>query len=68
MPYARSLRLSYTQFEYTDLEVDVKPMDATVSLQVKNVGQVAGAEVVQAAWRSRLTPASKGKHMDIPYS
>ena len=43
--------LSYTRFEYADLRVDRQPTSATdpiaVSLQVKNAGARAGAEVVQ---------------------
>lgn len=39
--------LSYTRFEHSDLQVEQKATMATVTLQVKNVGAVAGAEVVQ---------------------
>ena len=39
--------LSYTSFEYSDLQVELKATAATVTVQVKNVGPVAGAEVVQ---------------------
>ncbi|CAK9053175.1 Probable beta-glucosidase I (Beta-D-glucoside glucohydrolase I) (Cellobiase I) (Gentiobiase I) [Durusdinium trenchii] len=39
--------LSYTNFEYSDLQVDLNVISATVSLQVKNVGAATGAEVIQ---------------------
>ena len=43
--------LSYTQFEYSDLKLDKEAMldtdTLTVTCKVKNVGNVAGAEVVQ---------------------
>lgn len=43
--------LSYTTFSYTDLKLDkstlVRPEKLTVSVDVKNTGRVAGAEVVQ---------------------
>ena len=43
--------LSYTQFQYSDLKLDRQEMEDTetlhVSCKVKNIGSVAGAEVVQ---------------------
>jgi beta-glucosidase len=43
--------LSYTQFEYTDLNIDKKHAKSgetvNISIKVKNVGAVAGDEVVQ---------------------
>ncbi|MGL4993597.1 MAG: beta-glucosidase BglX [Bacteroidales bacterium] len=43
--------LSYTTFEYGDLKLDSKTMDAkgkvTASIEVKNTGKYKGAEVVQ---------------------
>ena len=43
--------LSYTTFEYSDLQLSAKEINEedglTVSLKVKNTGDVAGAEVVQ---------------------
>lgn len=39
--------LSYTNFEYKGLNVDINEESTTVKLQVTNTGEVAGAEVVQ---------------------
>jgi beta-glucosidase len=39
--------LSYTQFEYSNLKIDVMDSHATISVEIKNVGKHAGDEVVQ---------------------
>lgn len=39
--------LSYTQFEYQDLKVEVDPNQVVVSLKLKNTGDMEGKEVVQ---------------------
>lgn len=39
--------LSYTQFQYEDLQVEVQEQTASVSLLLTNSGPVAGAEVIQ---------------------
>jgi beta-glucosidase len=39
--------LSYTQFEYSNLKIDVTDSHATISAQIKNIGKRAGDEVVQ---------------------
>jgi beta-glucosidase len=39
--------LSYTSFDYGDLVIDKNGNVVTISLQVSNTGQVAGADVVQ---------------------
>jgi beta-glucosidase len=39
--------LSYTSFEYSDLNISVKGSEVEVSLNVKNTGGIAGAETVQ---------------------
>lgn len=39
--------LSYTQFEYSNLEVEVTKNGVSVSVNVKNVGNTGAAEVVQ---------------------
>lgn len=39
--------LSYTHFEYSDLKLKADGQNVTVSLKVKNVGNVAGMEIVQ---------------------
>lgn len=49
--YAFGHGLSYTQFEFSDLQLSVKQVDSTgeiaIACSVKNVGDVAGSEVVQ---------------------
>ena len=46
--YPFGLGLSYTEFEYSDLAIEkVGTTDVAVSLKVKNVGGMAGDEVVQ---------------------
>ena len=46
--YPFGFGLSYTQFEYSDLELTVTgETDVNVRLKVKNIGSVAGDEVVQ---------------------
>ncbi|WP_418887513.1 beta-glucosidase BglX [Mangrovimonas futianensis] len=39
--------LSYTQFEYQDLKVEVDPSQVLVSFELKNIGGLDGKEVVQ---------------------
>ena len=39
--------LSYTEFEYKDLETEVKEEKIKVSFNLKNIGKMDGAEVVQ---------------------
>ncbi len=40
--------LSYTQFEYTNLHIDASnPSSVVVTVQLKNIGKVAGEEVAQ---------------------
>lgn len=39
--------LSYTEFEYGDLQILAKGDNVEVSLKVRNIGKVGGAEVVQ---------------------
>ncbi|NIK93528.1 beta-glucosidase BglX [Mangrovimonas sp. CR14] len=39
--------LSYTQFEYQDLKVEVDPSQVLVSFELKNIGDLDGKEVVQ---------------------
>ena len=39
--------LSYTRFQYSDIVVVKEGSEAVVTFKVTNVGQVAGAEVVQ---------------------
>ncbi len=39
--------LSYTDFQYSDLKITKKDLGAVVSLKVKNLGTVCGAEIVQ---------------------
>lgn len=39
--------LSYTQFSFSDLKVEKKGKILDISVKVKNIGDVAGAEVVQ---------------------
>jgi len=43
--------LSYTQFEYSGLEINQKELSGTdtikISLKIKNIGEVAGKEVIQ---------------------
>ena len=39
--------LSYTSFEYTDLQIIQDGREYVVSFNVKNVGKVAGAEIAQ---------------------
>ena len=46
--YPFGFGLSYTEFEYSDLKLEkTGDTDVKVSLKVKNVGKVAGDEVVQ---------------------
>ncbi|MBI5305278.1 MAG: glycoside hydrolase family 3 C-terminal domain-containing protein [Chloroflexi bacterium] len=49
--YAFGHGLSYTRFEFSDLQLSAKHVDATgeiaIACSVKNVGAVAGSEVVQ---------------------
>ena len=39
--------LSYTEFEYSDLEAEQKDSEIHISLQLENIGSCKGAEVVQ---------------------
>lgn len=39
--------LSYTEFEYSNLEAEQKDSEIHISLQLENTGSVSGAEVVQ---------------------
>ena len=45
--YAFGHGLSYTTFDYTDLKVERNNNQVSVTLQIKNTGDRAGAEVVQ---------------------
>lgn len=51
--------LSYTKFSYTDIQVDAETIDAgtpvTVSITVKNIGKIAGKEVVQIYIRDKVS-------------
>lgn len=47
--------LSYTSFEYSDMEVKGENTDITVSVKIRNTGKRAGAEVVQLYVRDRQT-------------
>ena len=55
--------LSYTTFEYSNLVLSQTQMSSneriTVSLQVKNTGQYAGAEVVQMYLRDRVASVTR---------
>lgn len=46
--------LSYTQFEYSNLKIDVHNSHATISAQIKNMGKCAGDEVVQLYIRDEV--------------
>ncbi len=49
--------LSYTQFEYSDLKIDLPQVETghvTISLSVKNIGTRAGDEVVQLYTREEV--------------
>lgn len=50
--------LSYTKFEYNDLKIEEKEKEIDISLKVKNIGEVKGAEIVQIY--------VKGPNSDIP--
>ncbi len=64
--------LSYTQFEYSDLKIEQNNLNANdsirLSLKVKNVGQVAGKEVVQVYVNDKVssvtTPIMELKSFD----
>ena len=45
--YPFGFGLSYTRFEYSDLQTDKTDKEISVSLKIKNVGGYDGAEVVQ---------------------
>lgn len=51
--------LSYTQFEYSDLKIDQKKLIETdtirLSVKVKNIGAVAGKEVVQVYLNDKIS-------------
>ncbi|WP_261305065.1 glycoside hydrolase family 3 N-terminal domain-containing protein [Paenibacillus andongensis] len=54
--------LSYTQFEYSDLEHDSKVQvngELNLTFQLRNAGQVAGDEVVQVYIRDRVSSVAR---------
>ena len=52
--------LSYTQFEYSDLEIDSSDQSAIkVNVTVKNSGSVAGEEVVQLYIRDKVASVTR---------
>jgi beta-glucosidase len=50
--------LSYTTFEYSDIKIDMDKEEIKVSILLKNIGEVAGAEVVQLY----ISDLQKGVH------
>ncbi|WP_372772734.1 glycoside hydrolase family 3 N-terminal domain-containing protein [Mangrovibacterium sp.] len=61
--YAFGHGLSYTSFEYTDLNIDKEAFnvdeDVTFSLKVKNTGERDGAEVVQIYFRDKVASVTR---------
>lgn len=51
--------LSYTEFDYSDLEVETRGEEVEVSVQVRNTGDVAGEEVAQLYLRDRFAGISR---------
>lgn len=51
--------LSYTRFDYSDLQVQRRGEDFEVSVRVKNTGEVAGEEVTQLYLRDRFAGISR---------
>ena len=51
--------LSYTEFEYSDINVTPTGDGAKVSCKVKNIGEVAGKEVVELYVSDRISTVSK---------
>lgn len=51
--------LSYTRFDYSDLQVQRRGEDFEVSMRVKNTGDVAGEEVTQLYLRDRFAGISR---------
>lgn len=47
--------LSYTQFKYDDIQVNVDNFDITVTAQITNTGKCAGEEVVQLYFSDLVT-------------
>jgi beta-glucosidase len=46
--------LSYTDFDYSDLEIDITSDIVNVSFIIKNVGRVIGTEIVQVYFSDRI--------------
>ncbi|MEZ5559928.1 MAG: glycoside hydrolase family 3 C-terminal domain-containing protein [Pseudomonadales bacterium] len=51
--------LSYTQFDYSDLEISGDLTSVTVRVAVRNVGRLAGQEVVQLYLRATDAPVQR---------
>ena len=51
--------LSYTEFSYTDLQVETYSEGATVSVRVENTGELPGEEVVQLYIRDHTASVSR---------
>ncbi|MGK0363930.1 MAG: beta-glucosidase [Saprospiraceae bacterium] len=51
--------LSYTNFDYKNLKIDVKDKEVSVSVTVTNTGKVAGEEVTQLYLRDRVASVTR---------
>jgi len=60
LSYPFGYGLSYTKFEYEDMEIVKSGYDYTVTVSVRNVGDIPGKEAVQ------LYVAAPGRDMDKP--
>ncbi len=47
--------LSYTKFEYSDLEVKINKSEINLSIKIKNIGKIKGKEVIQVYINDKIS-------------